>query len=202
MRLRDVVFGSSLLVAAFAVACSSKPADDSTSEDDSTKAPDRDGTQGAPVTDPPPATTDTPTTDDPDAGTADPDASTTGDGGVVVTTGDGGKSCSPTSVAEMEPNDTEGTANVLPNVSGSICGRLTTNADVDFATFTMPADKTYLFTGYAVSSGGVTLTLTVDGQSFQAGKQPIVKPGSKYILKATSTNTKEVDYRVDYKFEQ
>ncbi len=99
-------------------------------------------------------------------------------------------------------HNTAATANVLPNVSGSLCGRLTTKTDVDFATFTMPADKNYLFTGYALTGNGVTLTVTVDGESFKAGQQPIVKPGSKYTLQATSTNDKEVDYRFEYGFEQ
>ena len=198
MRLRALAFGSFGLLAAFAIACSAKQPD-ATSEDDSTEAPNRDEA-AAPTTDTPAAPTDTtPTADTIDAGT---DAAAADAGSVVLMPGDGGKSCSTGSLAEAEPNDTEATANALPPVSGSLCGRLTTNTDIDFATFTMPADKNYLFTGYAFSSNGVTLTVTVDGESFKAGAQPIVKPGSKYTLKATSTNTKEVDYRFDYGFEQ
>lgn len=111
--------------------------------------------------------------------------------------GGGGTKCAAGSVAEKEANDAPAAATTIPNATGSACGSLSKAGDVDYFTFTMPADTNYLGFGSAFSQQGVDFEVTVDGETFTVGATPAVKPGKKYVVKAFTTGKVPVDYRLD-----
>lgn len=119
-----------------------------------------------------------------DAGKSEGGASSDGGSGAKCTT------------TEAEDNDTTDKANALPAASGSFCGTLATAADVDYATFTLPADATSLAFGSRFTKVGVDFEVTVEDKKFLVGDTPEVKPGKKYVVKAFTTGQGPVDYRL------
>lgn len=108
-----------------------------------------------------------------------------------------GVTCAAGMPSETESNDTPGTANTIPAVTSSFCGRLTSTADVDYVTFTLPETVSSLAFGYAYDRAVLGVEVTVDSSTFQVGDAPIVKPGKTYLvkiwIKGTGTAT---NYRV------
>lgn len=108
-----------------------------------------------------------------------------------------GVTCAAGMPDEAESNDTPETANTIPGVTSSFCGRLTSTADVDWVTFTLPETVATLAFGYAYDRAVLGVELTVDGSTFEVGDSPIVKPGKTYLMKiwikGTGTAT---NYRV------
>jgi len=106
--------------------------------------------------------------------------------------------CAADSFVEKEGNDALDAANVLQNASGSACGKLTAANDVDYFTFTMPADSNYLGFAGAYSQDGVDFEITVGDKTFKIGDTPEVRPGSKYTVKVITKSGKvPADYRFD-----
>jgi hypothetical protein len=200
MPIRRVV-GSSFAVVLFAslVACGSKSsaADPATTDDanqtetpgvadgDAAPAPAAAAQQPPPSDAPPPAT---------DGGAPEAD----GDAG-AASTGTGAPpapnpQCQAASVHESGSNDTAATANAIPAASGSFCGSLDSASDVDFVTFTLPANATSLGFGLSYSRLGVVIEGTAGGESFMVGGKPAFKPGQKYVLEVHSSGMTPVDY--------
>lgn len=113
-----------------------------------------------------------------------------GPGGTSNTT------CAAGATVEAEDNDTEAKANALPAMTGSFCGALSTAADVDYVTFTLPADAKSLAFGSSFSKVGVDFEVSVEGKTFLVGDTPEVKPGKPYVIKAFTTGGAPVDYRL------
>jgi hypothetical protein len=125
----------------------------------------------------------------PDAGAS---SSSGGSSGAAPST-----KCAAGSVAEKEGNNDEASATAMPGATGSACGSLTKADDVDFFSFTMPADKNYLGFGSAFTQQGIEFEITVEGKTFKVGDTPEVKPGQKYVVKVHTTGKAPVDYRLD-----
>ncbi len=119
-----------------------------------------------------------------------------GEGGTGGGGGGNGATCAAGATVESEDNDTEAKANALPAVTGSFCGTLSSAADVDYVTFTLPADATSLAFGSSYTKTGVDFEVTVDGKTFVVGDTPEVKPGKPYVIKAFTSGAAPVDYRL------
>jgi hypothetical protein len=130
-----------------------------------------------------------------DAGTAE-GGNGTGNGTGGGTGGGNGTKCPAGAAVEAEDNDTEAKANAIPAATGSFCGALSTAADVDYVTFTLPADAKSLAFGSSYSKVGVDFEVTVEGKTFLVGETPEVKPGKTYVIKAFTTGSAPVDYRL------
>ena len=198
MTIRHVL-GSSFAVVLLAslVACGSKSsaadpaAGDEADQTSATTDPDAGPTptpapaaQQPPPSDAPPPAADggAPEGGDVDGGAADPGPAAPN------------PMCQPTSVHESGSNDTAATANAIPGASGSFCGSLDSATDVDFVTFTLPANATSLGFGDSYSRGGLVIDGTAGGESFTVGGKPAFKPGQKYVLQVHTTGDAPVDY--------
>lgn len=115
------------------------------------------------------------------------------DGGGSVDGGDAGTLCLAASTPESEDNNTEGTADVLPNMTNSFCGRISAAGDVDYATFTWQEGKTSSGWHTFYSSSAITVEITADGMPVTFNSPP--KPGKVYVLKITAAAA--TDYRVE-----
>ena len=135
--------------------------------------------------------------DERDAGTTTaPDAGGSGgtlDGGAASDGGNAGTKCLSLSVLESEDNGTEATADVIPDATGSSCGRLEAG-DSDFLTFTFPAAATRIGWGLETAQRGVTMTVTAGGTPVTLNEAP--QPGKTYVVKLGSTGTTPADYIV------
>lgn len=105
--------------------------------------------------------------------------------------------CLATSVAEIEANDTADTATTVPGATGSFCGTIAEDADVDFFSFTAPANAQGLAFGAAYSKKGATVEVAVDGgAAVQLGTSGLkLVPGGKYVVKVSGPAA--LTYRVD-----
>ena len=198
--MRLLICSAAVLVVMASVACSSKGGEEATAADEVTSIP---RTDPAPVAEGPDAAPATPSTPPP---AADFDG---GDGGGGGGGGDGGGGgagtgggvanalCAASSVHETEANDSEGTANALPNATSSFCGTLGSGADVDFVSFVLPADAKSLGFGAEYSLQGLAIDGTAGGQAFNVGGTPAFKPGQKYVFKIRTTGAAPVNYRFD-----
>jgi hypothetical protein len=95
----------------------------------------------------------------------------------------GSESCAAGSLTEVEPNDTAATANVIPGATSTFCGRLPSVGDVDYITFTLPANAKTVWFGRAWDKAVIGVEVSVDGGTFTVGSPPIFKPGSTYVMK-------------------
>lgn len=177
------------LAAAFAVGCSNSMQDAASEEE-----PQEEGDLGGEDT--PKKTssnssssssTDTtePAPDTSDAGATDPDASTipTDPTNPIDTS-----MCTAGSVVEVESNDTAATANAIPAQTGTYCGGVASATDVDFATFTLPADAKGFSYGIAFNRSGVDATITAGAQGpFKLSQAIPVLPGQKYVLRVAGS---------------
>jgi hypothetical protein len=203
MRLRTLA-----TMAAFATlaACSSKAGDSTAADDPAPTMPDRsaDPNAAAPATDPatdpaaPPPSLGAGTTTDADAGSdAGGGGSGTGGGGGAGTGGGGGggasSQCQAGSVKEVESNDSAATANAMPAATGSFCGTLG-DGDVDFVTFTLPADAKYLAFGSSWTNP-IQMEVSVGGQKFDVGQTPAFVAGGQYVIKIHAAS--KADYRLE-----
>ena len=121
-----------------------------------------------------------PAPDTTDAGVTDPDAAPIGDPTSPIDT----SMCAASSVVETESNDSAATANAIPAQTGTYCGGVSSAADVDFATFTLPADAKGFSYGIAFNRNGVDATITAGAQGpFKLSQAIPVLPGQKYVLR-------------------
>lgn len=105
-----------------------------------------------------------------------------------------GTLCNGQTQKEVEANDAQGTA--TPITTG-MCGVLPTGSDVDFATFTLPANATSFNFGTQVTKPQVDFFLLVDAQRvpISGGSLPF-EPGKKYYIEVRNKQNTSVDYRV------
>jgi hypothetical protein len=135
----------------------------------------------------------------------DTDGGSSGDGGSTSSggtssggTGDGGGGagslCNAQTQKEIEANDSQGTATA---VTTGFCGVLPTGTDVDFATFTLPANATNFNFNTQVTKPQVDFFLIVGAQRvpIQGGSLPF-EPGQKYYIEVRNKQNTSVDYRV------
>jgi hypothetical protein len=206
MRFALVAGSSSLLIALATFACSSSspPAESNEAEQATPKE----------TTDTPPATDDTTPSNHnsndngnasssggtvPDGGDGGNNTSssggTTSSGGTPIDGGAAGTKCVSGSVQESEANDDVGTADEMPGQTGTFCGRIGANTDVDFISFTLPANAKSLSMSQSTTSGAIKIEPTADGEAFSfSGTYPF-KPGKKYVIKV-STTAGALDYRI------
>jgi hypothetical protein len=119
------------------------------------------------------------------------------DAGPPIDGGDAGTLCGLYSVEETESDDTP-PGNAIPNTGGSFCGTISSAADVDYMTFTMPDNATKLvMTQTSTNVGAIKVEATADGTPFDfAGVYPI-KNGKPYVLKISSATGATFDYVID-----
>ncbi|OJY17347.1 MAG: hypothetical protein BGO98_00120 [Myxococcales bacterium 68-20] len=110
--------------------------------------------------------------------------------------GGGGSLCQAGSVAESEPNDDAASADSIPGETGTFCGRIGSDTDVDFVTFTLPANAKSFGMSQKTTSGAIRIEPSVDGTTFPfgGGNYPF-KPGKAYTLKISTTGG-ALDYRI------
>lgn len=126
---------------------------------------------------------------DTDGGSTSSGGTSSGDGG-----GGAGSLCNAQTQKEVEPNDAQGTATA---VTTGFCGVLPTGTDVDFATFTLPANATNFNFNTQVTKPQVDFFLIVGAQRvpIQGGSLPF-EPGQKYYIEVRNKQNTSVDYRV------
>ncbi len=105
-----------------------------------------------------------------------------------------GTLCNAQTQKEAEPNDAQGTATAITT---GMCGVLPTGSDVDFATFTLPANATSFNFGTQVTKPQVDFFLLVDAQRvpISGGSLPF-EPGKKYYIEVRNKQNSSDDYRV------
>jgi hypothetical protein len=120
---------------------------------------------------------------------------TNADGGDAGGGGEGG----PTGVGqfETEPNDTAATANPLM-LNGPECGAISPGTDVDFFTFTLPANTTNMNVSF---DGNISLTFndgTDPAVTISPGNTPQipVKAGATYTVEVHSANGQPQGYAI------
>ena len=198
--MRLLICSAAALLVMASVACGSKGGDEATAADEVTSIP---RTDPAPVAQGPDAAPGAPLTPPPteivDGGAGEGGGD--GGGGGAGTGGGGGGGanplCAAASVHETEANDSEGTANALPNATSSFCGTLGSGADVDFVSFVLPADAKSIGFGAEYSLQGLAIDGTAGGQAFNVGGAAAFKPGQKYVFKIHTTGAAAVNYRFD-----
>ena len=194
--MRLLICSAAALVVTASLACSSKGGDEATAADEVTSIP---RTDPAPVVEGPDAAPVAPSTPPPAADLDGGDGGGGGGGDGGGGGGDGGANalCAASSVHETEANDSEGTANALPNATSSFCGTLGSGADVDFVSFVLPADAKSIGFGAEYSLQGLAIDGTAGGQAFNVGGTPAFKPGQKYVFKIRTAGAAPVNYRFD-----
>lgn len=86
---------------------------------------------------------------------------------------------------------------MLAGVTGSACGSLSTATDVDFFSFVLPTNATYLGFTTAYSQQGIDFELSVEGQTFKLGEpNGPFKPGKTYAVKASTKGKVPASYRL------
>lgn len=193
--MRLLVCSAAALFVMASVACGSKSSDeDATTDDAVTSIPRTDPAPGPaanqPASAPPPS--DAPPPPATDAGSAE-GGSGGGDGAAAVPNA----MCAATSVVETEGNDSEATANALPNATSSFCGTLSSATDEDFVSFVLPTDTKNIGFGAAYSLQGVQIEGSAGGQAFNIGGTPAFKLGQKYVFRIHTTGDGPVSYRFD-----
>ncbi|MBX3200944.1 MAG: hypothetical protein KF894_22585 [Labilithrix sp.] len=186
MRVVLLATSAWLLTAVSVFACSSSETT-VTEEDAGTPLPST-------PNDPPPDQEDDDPNDTPppppptDAGADDAAEPTDAD----VGDGNAGVLCTASDVKETENNDTPATADPLPGIPSSYCGRLGAG-DVDHASFTLNTGG--FRSEFAYSSSPVTITATVEGETFNlSGSGYIFKQGKQYVLRISAAAP--TDYRI------
>ncbi len=97
--------------------------------------------------------------------------------------------CLADSVAEAEANDTAADANAIPGATGTFCGTISADADVDFVSFTAPATFAGLSFKLSSSQAGANVQIVVDDGApvtLGQGAVPAVK-GGKYVIRVAGT---------------
>ena len=159
----------------------SEPADEGTSSGGSSSGGSSSGSYGLP-----------------DGGTSSGDGGGGGGGGGNGNGGGGnggGSLCQPTSIAESESNNDAASADVVPGQTGTFCGKLSSDTDVDYVKFTLPATAKSFRMSQNATSGAIEIEPSVDGQAFSfSGTYPF-EPGKDYVLKI-STSGGALDYRI------
>lgn len=190
------------LGAALTIGCSSAPSEQASGEEEKEEGQltDKKGTKES---SPAPATTSTsttepaPTTDPGDAGATwgDPDAAAPSTTTTPTTTADLSM-CKPGSVQETESNDSAATANALPGQTFSFCGSLSSATDVDFVTFTLPADTKSFSYGVSFNRNGIDASITAGAQGpFRLNQTVPILPGQKYVVRVAGAQA--MGYRFD-----
>ena len=98
-----------------------------------------------------------------------------------------GSACLPTSVAEVEGNDAEATANTIPGANGTYCGTIGQDGDVDVLTFTAPATFAGISLKAATTDDRLAVTVSANGGApvtLGQGAVPAVKGGA-YVVKVS-----------------
>jgi hypothetical protein len=197
--MRPLYYCVALVVMASAAACSGTSGDGTIPETTEPSLPGAPGTGSGPGAQPgsgsstPGGGSTTPPAGDGGAGDGGGGG---GGGGGSDGGGGGGALCIAGSVAETEDNNTPEKANALAGVTGTYCGTLSSAADVDYAAFTLPADAKSISFGSDFSKVGVELDITVGGETFTLGEATIFKPGQRYVVKAYTTGSAPVSYRL------
>jgi hypothetical protein len=158
------------------------------SNDPTSPAPSSTGSGSSVAHDPLPATSGAP-----DAGAATTTTTTT-----TTTTSDAGSvgtgvpvtplaQCNAGSASEVESNDTPATANSF-GAATTFCGTVSLG-DVDYATFTLPANATGF--SYSVAwgndKGAPAISISAGGVTAAAGQEPPLFPGQLYTFKVVGT---------------
>lgn len=97
--------------------------------------------------------------------------------------------CLADSVAETEANDVAASANAIPGATGTFCGTISADADVDFVAFTAPASFAGLSFKLSSSQAGANVQIVVDNGApvtLGQGAVPAVKNG-KYVIRVAGT---------------
>jgi hypothetical protein len=135
----------------------------------------------------------------PDGGSGDGGGSGNGGGGGGNGgggNGGGGSLCQSTSVAESEANNDLASADTMPGQTGTFCGKISSDADVDFVTFTLPANAKSFGMSQNTTSGAIKIEPSVDGEAFPfSGGKYLFRPGKPYVLKISTTGG-ALDYRI------
>ncbi|MBS2020587.1 MAG: hypothetical protein JST00_47465 [Deltaproteobacteria bacterium] len=120
-----------------------------------------------------------------------------GSGGAGAGAG-GGASAVPSacSVDEKEGNDAEAEANAIGSAAAKFCGALSAAGDVDYATFTLPSDATFLGFASSFTQTGVDFEVSVGDKTFTVGDTPVVTPGAVYVVKAHTKGKTPVSYKL------
>ncbi|MDF2694960.1 MAG: hypothetical protein K0S65_3343 [Labilithrix sp.] len=119
-----------------------------------------------------------------------------GDGGGGGNGGGGGSLCQSSSVAESETNNDLASADSMPGQTGTFCGKIGSDADVDFVTFTLPANAKSFGMSQNTTSGAIKIEPSVEGEAFPfSGGNYLFKPGKPYVLKISTTGG-ALDYRI------
>jgi hypothetical protein len=95
--------------------------------------------------------------------------------------------CTAGSVLESESNDTEGTADAI-NFDHAYCGTIGLAGDVDYLTFTLPADAIGFAWRVSWLGPPPTLAITSEGVTAAGGEDPPFFPGKTYVVKVTRSN--------------
>lgn len=104
--------------------------------------------------------------------------------------------CRAGSVAETESNDSATAANPMPGQTFSFCGSLASSADVDFVTFTLPADTRSFSYGVSFNRNGIDATITAGAQgTFRLNQAVPILPGQKYVVRIAGAQA--MGYRFD-----
>jgi hypothetical protein len=104
--------------------------------------------------------------------------------------------CKAGSVAETESNDSAAAANAMPGQTFSFCGSLASATDVDFVTFTLPADTRSFSYGVSFNRNGIDATITAGAQgTFRLNQAVPILPGQKYVVRIAGAQA--LGYRFD-----
>jgi hypothetical protein len=101
--------------------------------------------------------------------------------------------CLPTSVVESESNDTVGTADTMPGGSDTYCGVISSISDVDYVTFTLPADAVAMTYRY-YSPVSLDVAISIDGGPFGYVISPF-SPGKPHVFRISGA-TANTPYRL------
>lgn len=134
------------------------------------------------------------------------DGGTTGggfDAGTPVTGSDAGTFCLTGSQTEAEDNSVVDSANNVNARSGSFCGTIDSDQDIDFLRIQLPGNAQSLYMNLVANKGGLRVALTVDGKdepfpSTTPGSMTFA-PGKNYVLRLRSAQeaTPPIDYRLE-----
>lgn len=200
MRLSLLAASCSILLGSLAIACSGgssastpKSESDLSNEDDTSSEPT--GTETTPENS---------SADQAPASTPSSDGNTTSDAGTTAPTptepnpstpDPSAGACITGSVPETESNDALASANSIPAQTGTFCGQISSDSDVDFVKFTLPASTKSLSLNVNSTSGAIKLEPTADGEAFSLSGNFPFKPGKEYVIKISSTGG-ALSYRV------
>lgn len=99
---------------------------------------------------------------------------------------------------EKEPNNN---ASRATEFTSSLCGKIETNSDVDYGTFTVPKGATTVILKHNEDNGNATYSLSRNGfPAIMLGDELPVEPGETYAVRISSAGGKPT-YELDILFQ-